>query len=58
MLLDNSMTFEQMIMQDGFVAINFDLWLLLVRYEIPSIFVSSKLIPETRFNSKGFYALS
>ena len=54
MLLDNSMTFEQMIMQDGFVAINFDLWLLLVRYEIPSIFVSSKLIPETRFNSKEF----
>ena len=43
-----------MIMQDGFVAINFDLWLLLVRYEIPSIFVSSKLIPETRFNSKEF----
>lgn len=53
-LQDDSMTFKQMITQDGFVAINFDLWLLLVRYEIPSIFVSSKLIPETRFNFKEF----
>jgi hypothetical protein len=41
-------------MQDGFVALNFDLWLLLVNYKIPSIFISSKPIPETRFNSNEF----
>ena len=53
-LQDATMNFEQMIMQSGFIAVNFDLWLLLVRYEIPSIFISSKLIPETRYNSQEF----
>ena len=53
-LQDGTMNFEQMIMQDGFVAVNFDLWLLLVNYKIPSIFISSKPIPETRFNSNEF----
>jgi hypothetical protein len=53
-LQDGTMTFEQMIIQDGFVAVNFDLWLLLVNYKIPSIFISSKPIPETRFNSNEF----
>ena len=52
-LLDG-LTFEQMIRQDGFIAINFDLWLLLVNYKIPSIFISSKNIPETRFNANEF----
>jgi hypothetical protein len=45
---------ETMIYRDNFIAVNFDLWLLLVYYEIPSIFISSKPIPETRFNSKEF----
>ena len=53
-LQDHTMNFEQMIMQSGFIAVNFDLWLLLVRYEIPSIFISSQLIPETRYNSQEF----
>ena len=53
-LQDETITFEQMIIQDGFLPINFDLWLLLVRYEIPAIFISSKLIPETRYNSLEF----
>jgi len=53
-LQDDTMNFEQMIMNSGFTAVNFDLWLLLVRYEIPSIFISSKNIPETRFNLKEF----
>jgi hypothetical protein len=48
------MTFEQLIIQDGFMAVNFDLWLLLVKYEVPSIFISSKNIPETRYNLKEF----
>ena len=53
-LQDGSMNFEQMILQDGFVAVNFDLWLLLVHYKIPSLFISSKPIPETRFNYNEF----
>ena len=53
-LQDGSITFEQMIMQDGFIAVNFDLWLLLVHYKIPSIFISSKYIPESRFNLTEF----
>jgi hypothetical protein len=53
-LQDGTMNFEQMIIQDGFVAVNFDLWLLLVNYKIPSIFISSKPIPESRFNSNEF----
>jgi hypothetical protein len=53
-LQDGTMSFEQMIIQDGFTAVNFDLWLLLVYYKIPSIFISSKPIPETRFNSNEF----
>jgi hypothetical protein len=53
-LQDGSMNFEQMITQDGFMAVNFDLWLLLVNYKIPSIFISSKTINETRFNFTEF----
>ena len=53
-LQDKTMNFEQMILPDGFVAVNFDLWLLLVNYKIPSMFISSKPIPETRFNSNEF----
>jgi hypothetical protein len=53
-LLDNTMTIEQMILNDGFVAVNFDLWILLVKYQIPSFFISSKFIPETRYNLHEF----
>jgi hypothetical protein len=51
---DGTLNFEQMIMQEGFIAVNFDLWILLNRYKIPSIFISSKPIPETRFNKNEF----
>jgi hypothetical protein len=53
-LQDKTMNFEQMILQDGFGAVSFDLWILLVKYEVPSIFISSKVIPETRFKNKEF----
>jgi len=53
-LQDGTMTYEQMIINDGFSPVNFDLWILLEKYEIPSIFISSKLIPETRFNYQEF----
>ena len=48
------MNFEDLILQDGFGAVSFDLWILLVRYEIPSIFISSVVIPETSFKNKEF----
>jgi hypothetical protein len=53
-LQDETINFEQLILQEGFGAVNFDMWILLVKYEIPSIFISSKEIPETRFNKKEF----
>jgi len=53
-LQDKTINFEQMILQEGFVAINFDLWLLLFHYQPPSIFISSKNIPETRYNANEF----
>ena len=43
-----------MILNDAYYIVNFDLWILLVKYEIPSIFISSKVIPETRFKYKEF----
>jgi len=53
-LQDKTMNFEQMILHEGFGAVSFDMWILLVKYEIPSIFISSKVIPETRFKNKEF----
>ena len=53
-LQDETINFEQLILQEGFGAVNFDMWILLFKYEIPSIFISSKEIPETRFNKKEF----
>jgi len=53
-LQDETMNFEQMILQEGFGAVNFDLWILLVKYEIPSILISSKVIPESNFKKKQF----
>jgi hypothetical protein len=53
-LEDRSMSFEEMISNNGFVAVNFDLWILLSYYKIPSIFISSDNIHLTRYNSKSF----
>ena len=54
MLKNKSLTIERMILQDEFYAVNFDLWLLLNRYKIPSIMISNKPISETRFNHNEF----
>ena len=48
------LTFEKMINQKQYYMVNFDLWILLSKYEIPSIFISSKEIPETRYNKNVF----
>jgi len=46
-LVSRAMTFEQMIFQDGFTPVNFDLWILLNKYQIPSIMISNFPLPET-----------
>ena len=44
----------EMIMSEGYFFTNFDLWLLLNKYKIQSIFLSSYLIPESRYNDFHF----
>jgi hypothetical protein len=46
--------FQRMIYDNQFNAKSFDLWLLLVRYKIPSVFISNKGIQESRYNSEAF----
>lgn len=53
-LQDKTMTFRELIMSEGFIPTNFDLWILLTTLEIPSLFISIKFIAETRFNKKEF----
>jgi len=52
------LNFERMIIHDGFKPVNFDIWILLVHYKIPSIFLSHTLINETRFNRHEFVCYS
>ena len=54
MLKNQILTLNRMILQDDFYVVNFDLWLLLNRYQIPSIMISNKTISETRFNHNAF----
>jgi len=53
-LIDGSMNLEQLISHDGFLATTFDLWILLAKYKIPSILISTKNIAETRYRFKEF----
>jgi len=53
-LQDETMTYEELIMNSGFTPTNFDLWILLNLLEIPSIFISIKYIAETRYEDKIF----
>ena len=53
-LQNRTTNFERIINSDTFIAVNFDLWLLFSYYKTPVIFISSKLIPETRYNYNEF----
>jgi hypothetical protein len=44
----------EMIMSEGYYLTNFDLWILLSKYKIQSIFLSSYRIPESRYNDFHF----
>ena len=43
---------EEKIMSDNFVPVNFDLWIICERMKLNVIMISSKLMAETRYNSK------
>jgi hypothetical protein len=45
---------ENMIYTEGYYLTNFDLWLLLDHYQIPSCLVSHKVLLETNYNLKEF----
>ena len=53
-LKHNEIGMMQMIFSESYYFTNFDLWLLLNRLEIPSIFISNFHIPETRFTTNTF----
>jgi hypothetical protein len=53
-ILEGFTTLEQIIIQENFSPVNFDLWLLLVKYKIPSFLISSRTLPESRFNDNIF----
>ena len=46
------------IVNDQYYFTNFDLWLLLNKYKIPSIFISTFHIPESRFTTNQFVCYS
>ena len=49
-----SLTFMDLIYTDSYYVTNTDIWILLVKYDIPCILLSSKNLPQTRFNEKEF----
>ena len=53
-ILKNAITIEHMILQDGFNPVSFDLWILMNKYQIPSILISDTEIPETNRKRNEF----
>jgi hypothetical protein len=51
-------TFKHVILDPGYYLTNFDIWLLVSSYEIPTIFISDPpiLLLETKFNTHAFVA--
>jgi len=49
-----TLTIIDMIFSNQFYLTSFDLWIILNKYQIPSMFISSFLIPQTRFNDYVF----
>ena len=46
--------FDQFIWSDSYFITNLDLWIILNKYKIPSFFISSKYLLETKYNRKAF----
>jgi hypothetical protein len=54
----NKINLVDFIVNDQYCFTNFDLWLLLNKYKIPSIFISTFHIPESRFTTNQFVCYS
>ena len=51
-VLQGSMTFENMIMNDAYFLSLFDLWILVQKYQIPTVFMGTYKLLETNQTSK------
>jgi hypothetical protein len=51
-VLQGSMTFENMIMNDAYFLSFFDLWILVQKYELPTVFLGTYKLLETNSTSK------
>ena len=51
-----TLTFSNLIYTDNYFLTPLDLWLLVVKYEIPSIFISQKTILQTNYQKHEFLA--
>jgi len=51
---NGTLDIETLIMTSDYFITNFDLWILLTKFKIPSIFISTFNIPETRFTEHEF----
>ncbi len=53
-IVQQILSFTEMVYTYSYFITNFDLWILLNYFKIPSIFISNVNIPETRYNEKQF----
>jgi hypothetical protein len=53
-IVQQILSFTEMVYTYSYFITNFDLWILLNYFKIPSIFISNGNIPETRYNEKQF----
>jgi hypothetical protein len=50
----DTLSFSNFIYTDNYFLTTFDLWLLVLKYEIPTIFISQKFILQTKYEKNAF----
>jgi hypothetical protein len=50
-----TLSFSNLIYTDNYFLTTFDLWLLVVKYKIPTIFISQKTILQTKYENHEFF---
>ena len=50
----NSLSFANFIFSDNYFLTNLDMWILIVKYNIPCFFISNKFLLETNYNKNIF----
>jgi hypothetical protein len=48
------LTFDDFIYTENYFLTTFDLWLLVIRFEIPTIFISQQFILQTKYTKRAF----